>query len=94
MPKRRSFIIITIYLAATYTVLNNNILKIAILTNSTKKHLEFNKNIQLGTIYKYVDTMYIITDITKTFTTMTTTFSIFSDPFSTVQKETIFDNKY
>ncbi len=43
--KRYSFIIIIIYLAAIHIVLNNNILKITIFINPTKKHLEFNKNI-------------------------------------------------
>ncbi len=33
-------------------------------------------------------------DIIKTFATITTAFSVFSNPFSTVQKETIFDNRY
>jgi len=82
--KRRSFVITTTYLAVVYTVLNNNTLKIVILTNSIKKHLEFNKNIQLKTIYKYIDTVYIITDIIKIFITMMTIFFIFSDLFFTV----------
>ncbi len=43
--KRRSFIITAIYLTVIYTVLDNNTLKIVILTNPIKKYLEFNKNI-------------------------------------------------
>ncbi len=43
--KRHSFIITAIYPIAIYTVLDNNTFKIAILTNPTKKRLEFNKNI-------------------------------------------------
>ena len=82
--KRCSFVITTIYLAVIYTILNNNIPKIAILMNSIKKRLKFNKNTQLRTIYKCVDIMYIITDITKAFVIITTTFSIFSNFFSTV----------
>ncbi|SRR6266566_5624958 len=45
LPKRHSFIITATYLTVVYTVLDNNIPKIAILTNSIKKRLEFNKNI-------------------------------------------------
>ena len=82
--KRRSFVMTAIYPAATYTVLDSNILKIVILTNLIKKHLELNKNIQLETIYKCVDITYIITDIIKVFVVITTTSSVFSDPFSTV----------
>ncbi len=84
----------TIYPAAIYIVLNNNIFKIIIFTNPNKKYLEFNKNIRLETIYKYIDITYIITNIIKIFTIMATTSSIFSDLFSTVQKETIFGNRY
>ncbi len=43
--KGRSFVITTIYLTVVYIVLNNNILKIVILTNPTKKRFKFNKNI-------------------------------------------------
>ncbi len=82
--KRHSFIITTIYLTAIYTVLNNNIPKITILTNPIKKRLEFNKNIRLKTIYKYIDTIYIITNIIKTFAIMAITSSILLDPFSAV----------
>src|SRR6266566_1562197 len=81
LPKRRSFVMTTIYPAAVYTVLDSKIPKIAILANPTKKRLELNKNIQLGTIYKYVDTTYIIADISKVFVVMATTSSILSDPF-------------
>ena len=45
LPKGRLFVITAIYPAVVYTVLNNNILKIAIFANPTKKHLEFNKDI-------------------------------------------------
>jgi len=64
-------------------VLKSNIFKIAILVNPIKKYLEFNKNIQLKTIYKCVDIVYIMTDIIKAFVIMTIVSSIFSDPFST-----------
>ena|SRR6266566_2085667 len=94
LSKGRSFIITAIYPTVAYIILNNNILKIAIFTNLTKKRLEFNKNTQLKTIYKYIDTTYIIADISKVFVIMTTTSSILLDPFSTVQKKTIFNNKY
>ena len=79
--KRRSFVITTTYLAVVYTVLNNNILKIAILANSIKKRLELSKNIRLKTIYKYIDITYIITDIIKAFVAVTITFFILSTPF-------------
>ncbi len=92
--KERSFIMMAIYLAVVYMVLNNNISKIAILTNPIKKCFEFNKNIRLGTIYECVDTMYIITDIIKAFVVMTTISSVLLNLFSTVQKETIFGNRY
>ena len=94
LPKRHSFVITAIYPAATYTVLNSNIPKIAILANSIKKRLEFSKNIRLGTIYEYVDTAYIMADISKVFTAITTVSSVLSDSFSAVQKETIFGNRY
>ncbi len=82
--KGRSFVITTIYSTAIYIVLDNNILKIVILTNLTKKRLEFNKNIQLEIIYKYIDTVYIIMDIIKTFVIITIAFSILSNLFSTI----------
>ena len=92
--KRCLFVIMVIYLVVVYMVLDNNIFKIAILTNSTKKHFELNKNIQLGTIYKYIDTTYIMIDIIKAFVVVTTAFFIFSDLFSTIQKKIIFNNRY
>jgi len=82
--KRRSFVITAIYPTVVYTVLNSNIPKIAILTNPTKKCLELNKNIRLKTIYKYIDTTYIITDIIKVFTVVATVFSMFLDLFFVV----------
>jgi len=82
--KRRSFVITAIYLAAIYAVLDSNTPKIAILTNLTKKCLEFNKNIRLGTIYKYVDIVYIIVDISKAFIIVAIAFSVFSDLFFAV----------
>ncbi len=92
--KRYSFVIITIYLTVVHMVLKSNIFKIAILVNPIKKYLEFNKNIQLKTIYKCVDIVYIMTDIIKAFVIMAIASSILSDLFSTVQKETIFGNRY
>ncbi len=92
--KKRSFVITTIYLAVVHIVLDNNIFKIIILTNSTKKYLEFNKNIRLGTIYKYINITYIIIDIFNAFVVVATISFILSDPFSTVQKKTIFSNRY
>ena len=85
---------IAIYLIATYTVLDNNISRIAIFANPIKKCLEFSKNIRLETIYKYVDIIYIIIDIIKIFVAIAIASSVFSDLFSTVQKETIFNNRY
>ncbi len=84
LPKRCSFIITAIYLAATHIVLDNNTLKIAILANSTKKRLELNKNTRLKTIYKYINTIYIITNIIKTFITIAIVSSILSNLFSIV----------
>ena len=92
--KGRSFVITAIYLAVVYIVLNSNILKIAILVNPIKKYLEFNKNIWLKTIYKYIDIVYIMMNIIKAFVIITTASFVFSDLFSTVQKETIFSNRY
>src|SRR6266566_1933700 len=76
--KRRSFSMITTYLAVVYTVLDNNIPRIAIFTNPIKKCLEFSKNIWLKTIYKYIDTIYIITDIIKILAVVVTAYSVFS----------------
>ena len=84
LSKRRSFIITTIYLTVVYTVLDNNTPKIAILANPTKKRLELSKNIRLKTIYKCVNTIYIIIDISKAFVIMAIASSIFSDLFSAV----------
>jgi|SRR6266566_6552304 len=80
--KRCSFVITATYPAVVHTVLNNNTPKIVILANSTKKCLELNKNIRLKTIYKCIDIVYIMTDITKAFAIIITTFSILSDLFS------------
>ncbi len=94
LSKKRSFIITAIYPAVVYTVLNNNIPKIAILTNPTKKRLELSKNIRLKIIHKCTNTAYIIVDISKAFAIMATTSFVLSDLFFTVQKKTIFDNRY
>src|SRR6266699_5941651 len=82
------------YPAAAYTVLDNKTPRIAIFTNSTKKRLELSKNIRLETIHKYTDTTYIMADISKAFVAVATTSSVLSNPFSAVQKETIFGNRY
>jgi len=92
--KRRSFIIIITYPIVIYIVLDNNTPRIAIFTNPIKKRLEFNKNIQLKIIYKCIDIIYIMIDIIKTFVTMTTTSFILLDLFFTIQKKTIFSNRY
>ena len=94
LPKRRSFIMTATYPTAVHTVLDNNILRITILTNPIKKRLEFNKNIRLETIYKCADTVYIMADISKVFAAVATASSVLSDPFSAAQKETIFGNRY
>ena len=72
------------YPVVVYTVLDNNIFKIAIFANLIKKCLKFNKNIRLKTIYKYIDIMYIITDIIKAFVIVAIAFSILLDLFSIV----------
>ncbi len=82
--KGRLFVITAIYPAVAYVVLDNNIPRIAILMNLTKKRLEFSKNIRLEIIYKCVDIVYIMTDITKAFVVVATASSMFSDLFSTV----------
>ncbi len=84
LPKRRSFVITATYPAVTHMVLDNKTPRIAILANLTKKCLEFSKNIWLGTIYKCVDTVYIMADISKAFVIVTTASSVLSDPFSAV----------
>ncbi len=84
LSKGRLFIMTTIYPTIAYIVLDNNIPKIVIFMNLIKKYLELNKNTQLKTIYKYIDTIYIITDIIKAFAIITTTSSVLLDPFSTV----------
>ncbi len=94
LPKGRSFVMTATHLAVAHAVLDNNIPKIAILANPTKKRLELSKNIRLGTIHKCVDTTYIIADISKAFVVMATASSVLSDLFSAVQKETIFGNRY
>src|SRR6266699_4155673 len=67
LPKGRSFVITATYPVVAYTVLDNNTPKIAILANPTKKRLELNKNIRLKIIYKYIDIVYIMIDISKVF---------------------------
>jgi len=84
LSKGCSFVITAIYPAVVYIVLDNNTLKIAIFINLIKKRFEFNKNIRLKTIYKYIDTMYIIMDIIKIFVIMTITSSILLNLFSAI----------
>ncbi len=50
--------------------------------NPIKKCFELSKNIWLEIIYKYVDIVYIITDISKAFAIVATALSVLSDFFS------------
>ncbi len=81
MFKRRLFVITAIYPIVVYIVLDNNTLKIAIFTNPIKKCLEFNKNIRLETIYKYIDITYIMIDIIKVFVVVAIVSSVFLNLF-------------
>ncbi len=73
LPKRRSFIITTIYPIVLNILFDANTLYIVIIINLTNKTLILNKNICLDSIYKYIDILYIIINIAKVFTVVTTT---------------------
>ncbi len=71
LSKSRSFIIIKIYLIISNIILDSMISKIAILTNLIKKTLKIDKNIYIITIYKYIDTIYLIIGNLRMFAILT-----------------------
>ena len=79
--KERSFIMTAIYPIVPNVFLDTNTPYIVIIVNFTNKILTFNKDICLNSIYKYIDTLYIIINIAKTFTAIVTTSTAVFKPF-------------
>jgi len=84
LSKGRSFIITIIYPAIPNTLLDISILYIVIIVNPINKTFTFNKNIYLGSIYKCIDILYIIINITKAFTAVAIAFTAVFKPFTTI----------
>ncbi len=79
--KRRSFIITAIYPTVPNVLLDINTPYIVIIINLTNKTLIFNKGIRLSSIHEYIDTLYIIINMTKTFTAVVITSIAVFKPF-------------
>ena len=56
--------------------------------------LKINKRIRIGTIYEYIDTMYILTNAIYILAVLATTFNTNIEPFSSIQKDIIFGSRY
>ena len=82
--KRRSFIMIIMHPVVFNAFLDISTLYIVIIVNFTSKILIFNKSIYLDLIYEYIDTLYIIINITKTFIIVVIAFTTISELFTTI----------
>ena len=61
-----------IYPTVPNIFLDTNTLYIVIIANLISKTFTFNKGTRLGSIHEYIDTSYIIIDITKAFIAIAT----------------------
>jgi hypothetical protein len=84
LPKGRSFMMIANYPATSNAILDSGTLRLAILANLTKKPLKINKDIRIGTIHKYADTVYIFIDIIYMFAVLTTASNTDIEPLSPI----------
>ena len=73
-----------IHPAVFNALIDANIPRIILMINPTNKALTFNKGTCLGTIYKYIDISYIITDFIKAIIAIAVTSTTVSEPFITI----------
>ncbi len=79
-PKGRFFIMITIHPIVFNIIINFIILKIAMFVNLINKLLKIYKGIRLDIIYKFVKTIYFLTDVFKMATVLAATITMFFEP--------------
>jgi hypothetical protein len=72
------------YPATSSTILDLGTPRLTILANPTKKLLKINKDTRIGTIHEYVNTVYILTDITRALVILATTSNIGIEPLSPI----------
>ena len=94
LSKSRSFIMIKIYPTTSNVILNSTIFKIAILVNFMKKTLKIDKSIQIATIYKYIDIIYFIINISGVLIVLTTILTTIFEFLSSVQRDIILGFRY
>ncbi len=94
LSKERLFIITVIYPAISNVFLDINIPRIIIMVNPTSKVFILNKGICLGSIYKCINILYIITNITKTFTVVVIASTTVFELFTIIQKAVMFGFRY
>ena len=83
-----------IYLAVSNVLFDMNTPCIVIIVNLTSKTLIFNKDIYLGSIYKYINISYIIIDITKAFIVVAATSTAVFKLFTATQKVAMLSSRY
>jgi hypothetical protein len=83
-----------IYLIASNTILDSTTFRIIILANPIKKALKIDKNMRIAIIYKYIDTIYLMTNTFGIFAILTTISTTISEPPSSVQKDIILGFQY
>ena len=79
-PKGRSFIITAIYPVVFNVIIDSITPRIVVFVNSTDKLLEICKGIRLNIIYKFVKTIYFLTDVFKMATVLAATITMFFEP--------------
>ena len=82
LSKSRFFIMTTTHPTVSNTITDSITPRIAIFVNLTDKPLEIRKGIRLNIIYKFVKTVYFLTDTFKMATVLAITTIIFSEPLS------------
>ena len=85
---------IATYLIVFNVLLDANTLCIVIIINLINKTLTFSKGIHLGSIHKYIDILYIITNITKAFIAVIIASIAVFEPFTTIQKAAVLGSQY
>src|SRR6266699_4387567 len=94
LSKGRSFIMTRIYPTASNAILDSTTFRIAILVNHTKKALKIDKSMRIATIYKCVDTAYLMASTSGMLTTLTAVSTTIFEPPSSVQRDIILGFRY
>ncbi len=80
LSKGRSFMMTAIYPIVFNTITNSTIPRITMFVNPIDKPLEICKDIRLNIIYKFVETVYFLTDASKMVTVLAVATTTFTKP--------------